>query len=104
MSALVASIYTVSEPTLTFNIGGTPIGSITLSGAGTWETFTASFVAGSGLPAFIDLDTDLNGNDFVVSEISVTPVPEATTLVAGMLLLLPFGASAVRILRKKRTA
>jgi hypothetical protein len=106
MSALVASIYTVSEPTLTFNIGGTTIGNITLSGAGTWETFTASFVAGSGLPAFIDLNTDLNGNDFVVSEISITPtaVPEPTTIIAGMSLLLPFGASAVRILRKKRTA
>lgn len=106
MSALAASLYPISEPTLTFNIGGTVIGNITLSGAGTWETFTASFVAGSGLPAFIDLDTDLNGNDFVVSEICITPtaVPETTTLVAGMSLLLPFGASAVRILRKKRTA
>ncbi|MGA3268725.1 MAG: hypothetical protein ABSE16_18135 [Verrucomicrobiota bacterium] len=104
MSALVASIYTVSEPTLTFNIGGTTIGSITLSGTGTWETFTASFVAGSGLPAFIDLDTDLNGNDFVVSEISITPVPETTTMIAGALLLLPFGASMLRILRRNRMA
>lgn len=110
MSALVASIYTVSQPTLTFNIGGSQIGSLTLlspvSGAAVWQTFTASFVAGSGLPAFIDLDTDLNGNDFVVSDISLTPtaVPEATTIVAGMSLLLPFGASAVRILRKRRNA
>jgi hypothetical protein len=32
------------------------------------------------------------------------PVPEPTTLVAGALLLLPFGASAVRIVRKNRTA
>jgi hypothetical protein len=34
---------------------------------------------------------------------NVTPVPEATTLIAGALLLLPFGASTLRILRKNRT-
>jgi hypothetical protein len=33
-----------------------------------------------------------------------TPVPESTTIIAGALLLLPFGASALRILRKKQTA
>lgn len=106
MSALVASLYPVSEPTLTFGIGGTTIGSITLSGAGTWQTFSTSFVAGSGLPAFIDLDTDLNGNDFVASEISITPnaVPEPTTMVAGAMLLLPFGMSTLRMLRKSRWA
>jgi hypothetical protein len=34
----------------------------------------------------------------------VTPVPEPTTLIAGALLLLPFGASTLPILRKHRTA
>jgi hypothetical protein len=33
-----------------------------------------------------------------------TAVPEPTTIIAGALLLLPFGASTVRILRKNRTA
>jgi hypothetical protein len=33
-----------------------------------------------------------------------TPVPETSTVVAGMLLLLPFGMSTLRILRKTRTA
>jgi hypothetical protein len=32
------------------------------------------------------------------------PVPEPTTMVAGALLLLPFGASTLRMLRKKQTA
>jgi hypothetical protein len=32
---------------------------------------------------------------------TVTPVPEATTLIAGALLLLPFGASTVRMLRRR---
>ena len=33
-----------------------------------------------------------------------TPVPEPTTMIAGALLLLPFGASTFRILRKSRAA
>ena len=33
-----------------------------------------------------------------------TPVPEPTTLIAGALLLLPFGASTLRILRRNRAA
>jgi hypothetical protein len=30
-----------------------------------------------------------------------TPVPEPSTVIAGALLLLPFGASAIRVLRRK---
>jgi hypothetical protein len=33
-----------------------------------------------------------------------TPVPEPATIIAGMSMLLPFGASALRILRKRQTA
>ena len=33
--------------------------------------------------------------------ITPTPVPEPTTMIAGALLLLPFGASTLRILRKR---
>ena len=103
-SAMVANLFTVSAPTLQFSIGGTQIGSITLAGAGSWQTFSSTFVAGSDLPNFLDLNTELNGNDFVVSEISLTPVPEPTTIVAGAMLLLPFGMSTLRMLRKSRTA
>jgi hypothetical protein len=35
---------------------------------------------------------------------SLAVVPEPTTMIAGALLLLPFGASALRMLRKNRTA
>jgi len=35
------------------------------------------------------------------ASISLAPVPEPTTMVAGALLLLPFGASTLRILRKR---
>jgi hypothetical protein len=33
---------------------------------------------------------------------AIAPVPEPTTMIAGALLLLPFGASTMRVLRKKR--
>jgi hypothetical protein len=35
---------------------------------------------------------------------TATPVPEPTTVIAGVLMLLPFGASALRMLRKKVVA
>jgi len=35
---------------------------------------------------------------------TLTPVPEPTTMVAGAMLLLPFGVSTLRMLRKSRTA
>ncbi len=35
------------------------------------------------------------------ASISLAPVPEPTTMIAGALLLLPFGASTLRILRKR---
>lgn len=44
-----------------------------------------------------------NGN-FVLTEFQVSAVPEPTTIIAGALLLLPFGASTIRFLRKNRTA
>ncbi len=41
-----------------------------------------------------------------ISHISfwATPVPEPTTLIAGALLLLPFGASTIRMLRNRRNS
>ena len=47
-----------------------------------------------------------NGTHFVMDNLTINamPVPEASTMIAGMLLLLPLGASALRVLRKNRTA
>jgi len=47
--------------------------------------------------------TDDDFNDMMVT-FTALPVPEPTTLIAGALLLLPFGASTLRILRKSRVA
>ncbi len=48
----------------------------------------------------------VNGGFVTVSQIeqSFEQIPEVTTMIAGALLLLPFGASTLRILRKNRTA
>ena len=60
--------------------------------------------------AFTILDGNTNINNGI-SQVSVSSVqqsfhqvPEPTTIIAGALLLLPFGASTLRILRKNRTA
>jgi len=39
-----------------------------------------------------------------IESITLFPVPEPTTMIAGALLLLPFGVSTMRILRKNRAA
>jgi hypothetical protein len=62
--------------------------------------------AGDYVIAFEDLPygiSDLDYNDFVVQVSGVAPVPEATTTIAGALLLLPLGASTLRILRRQRS-
>jgi hypothetical protein len=50
--------------------------------------------------------TSANGGFVSISQVaqSFHQVPEPTTIIAGALLLLPFGASTLRILRKNRTA
>jgi len=40
----------------------------------------------------------------VIGDVSLTPVPEPTTIISGVLMLLPFGASTLRILRRNRAA
>ena len=51
-----------------------------------------------------------NGGFVSISQVTqsfhdeTTAVPEPTTVIAGALLLLPFGASTLRIMRKTRTA
>ena len=53
---------------------------------------------------------DSNGNGLwnkstdINVQVFGTPVPEPTTMIAGALLLLPFGASTLRMLRKSRAA
>jgi hypothetical protein len=66
---------------------------------------TVDFVGATDTTAFSTIlvtspDNVLNINNLVTSG-SVSAVPEPTTVLAGALLLLPFGASALRMRRKK---
>ncbi len=61
-----------------------------------------SFGAGSGFQNGFALMPGVTGS-FDLLEMDTTPVPEASTVIAGALLLLPFGASTLRILRKTQT-
>lgn len=42
------------------------------------------------------------GNSLNVADLNASAVPEANTIIAGVLLLLPFGVSGFRVLRKRR--
>jgi hypothetical protein len=57
---------------------------------------------GSGSSPFVGTYPGVSGDAYV--EVSGAAVPEPTTMIAGALLLLPFGASTLRILRKSRAA
>lgn len=88
----------------------------------TTRTLTPSLaVAGTGWPAGASLtwnpgsyllgweDLPLAGGDddyqdSILEVSGVTPVPEPATLISGALLLLAFGASTLRIVRKNRAA
>ena len=48
--------------------------------------------------------SDLDYQDMVLLVSEVVPVPEPTTIIAGALLLLPLGASTLRVLRRNRAA
>jgi len=62
----------------------------------------ASFVAN---PAGYFFHADIIGPNGLTGNVAaIGAVPEPTTMVTGALLLLPFGASALRLLRKNRTA
>ncbi len=93
---------TVQDDGLTVWINGTkyydlpgpnsPTGnSFTYSGPTGTESVTISYAEIDGPPAVLELTP-------------ASAVPEASTMIAGALLLLPFGASTLRILRRNRMA
>jgi hypothetical protein len=70
-----------------------------------WQQATFEFVA-NGSTAEISFTAITPGTDNVIDldNVSLTAVPEPTTMIAGALLLLPFGASTIRIVRRNRMA
>jgi hypothetical protein len=100
-------------------IGSIPFGTNPKYSFGQYTAFAASTQSyfnlnGLNTLVIVDYNGDANqqagnpGGWFGVRAESLTitgtPVPEPTTIIAGALLLLPFGASTLRILRKNRTA
>jgi hypothetical protein len=80
---------------------GNPGYTVTASGNNSVTTEVADMLTSlNGLTAEADLVAIVSpdGQSYVVA------VPEPTTMLAGALLLLPFGASTLRILRKRQTA
>jgi hypothetical protein len=86
-----------------------------LAKTGTGTTDTTVFKDSNGAYGVIALNL-FNGTEFSTpvtingvtynlnqDQLAIVPVPEPTTVVAGALLLLPFGASTFRILRRQRT-
>jgi hypothetical protein len=75
-------------------ISGLAYGQLTVNWAGieigNWDNGNAI------IPASANIDS--------ITVPGVAPVPEPTTIIAGAMLLLPFGASTLRILRKIRMA
>jgi hypothetical protein len=68
---------------------------------------SASLAAGYVFVPTDETQTGPSGQEFIILATAggnVTSVPEPTTIVAASLLILPFGASTLRILRKKHTA
>lgn len=69
-----------------------------------WKT-QSWWVTAAGASTVLQF-ADLGGTGYgsALDNVSVTPVPEPTTVLAGALLLLPFGVSGLRILRKNRVS
>jgi len=92
-SAWVANLYPpASDPLapaqLSFSVDGSPIGSTySAPDVGIWHQFTATFVAGSEPISVVDLNTIASGNDFALDDITLTAVPEPSSLA-----MLGFGA------------
>jgi hypothetical protein len=79
------------------------------SETGTWIQVTKTYTSGPAVPlgellgiTISDTQDQLDFNDVTLTATSA--VPEPTTMIAGALLLLPFGSGAVRLLRKKLQA
>jgi len=93
-----AKIYwTTTAGTLT---GATLLG--TVNADGSFAIIDADKLATGFLD--ITVDSALANANVLLSSATFTAVPEPTTFVAGALLLLPFGASALRMVRKNKQA
>ena len=115
---------TASDPNeiAIYSLGGTPLTSSSTmhafatsdwSSLGTWGDTLSQFDAitydgvalGDMTVNWVGLEIGDGGSGAGSANIqSITVVPEPTTMIAGLMLLLPFGVSTLRILRRRQTA
>jgi hypothetical protein len=105
------AVYDTVSPSVQVTLNGNPpTGTFTTAGPiasahNSWETFNFEFTAISANTVVTFQGVDADNQKYIgLDNVVVSAVPEPTTMIAGALLLLPFGASTLRILRKKRTA
>ncbi len=88
---------------LTFKVGGNYLVNVPAPTAPV--TTTVTYNGPSGTFSFDLLYAEVGGPGAVLQlDLPLAPVPEPSTVLAGAMLLLPFGATTLRMLRKKRTA
>jgi hypothetical protein len=91
--------------TLVATVGGQDVlnanSGITASAQGFGGT---AYVNIDGIPAFTSVVATSSQYAFEFDNVAYSAVPEPSTMISGALLLLPFGASTLRILRKNRAA
>ena len=110
----VGYITTAVLPAATGSVAGTIIPADATRSLSTihWDYIGTSFTGGGTYGDILVVLTGMTGWEFAngsiqdtySQNIQILAVPEPTTMIAGALLLLPFGASTLRILRKNRTA
>jgi hypothetical protein len=85
-----------------FTVSGGDAGAIALA-----SSWLSGLDGNYGLAGYLLYPTQgggVNADGEPPQELLIAAVPEPTTVIAGALLLLPFGASTLRILRRKRMA
>lgn len=84
-----------------------PYGALVGEIAGNYILLGTSYSGLSPATGILNLlywDSNNGDNTEQLIGVNVTVVPEPATMIAGALLLVPFGASTIRILRKNRAA
>jgi hypothetical protein len=107
-----SSVYNpgTTQPFITVNINGNPVQSFDGIGSQApaqnyWQQYAMDFTASSSSTTLLlqGGNIGIGHNEYIgLDNVSVTAVPEPTTLISGVLMLLPFGASTLRILRRKQ--
>jgi hypothetical protein len=70
----------------------------------TYKEYSWSITPSASGDLIINWNKIGTGGTMYIDDVSLTAVPEPTTMIAGALLLLPFAGSTLRFIRKNRTA